>query len=154
MFLFRPGIREEEIQFIDFSGSEYLWYLLTKYFEQDHIISPLPRTFLIGADESLEFELYSDTRCIRIITSIIAEEVPHTSPYLEHQLLLSEEFLPSSFLSKHLCLIAPNAWMFSDFLDVDILVGHVRVVFSSGNFASIIIRELYPHPLSYQQNEE
>lgn len=128
MFLFRPGIREEEIQFINFSGSEYLWYLLTKYFQENHIISPLARTFFIGTNEPFVFELYAHTCCIRMIFGIITQEVSHTRSYLEHQLLFSEEFLPVPFLSKHLCLIAPNTWMFGNFLDIDILVGHVQIV--------------------------
>ncbi len=154
MFLFRPGIREEEIQFINFSGGEYFWYFLTEYFQENHIFPSLAFTFLISADESLEFEFYSHTRSIRIIASVIAEEVSHPRAYLEHQFVLSEKLLPLTFLIKHLCLIAPNARMLSDFLDVDILIWHARVVCNSGEFASIIIRELYLHPLSYQQNEE
>lgn len=128
MFLFRPGIREEQIQLVDFSGGKYLWYFLPEYFEENHIISPLARTFFIGTNEPFVFELYAHTRCIGIIASVIAKEVSHARPYLEHQLILSEEFFPLPFLSKHLCLIAPNTWMFGDFLDIDILVGHMQIV--------------------------
>ena len=147
MFLFRPGIREEEIQFINFSGGEYFWYFLSKHFQENHIFPSLACTFLIGANQSFEFEFYSHTRCIRIIASIIAEEVPHARPYLEHQFVLSEKFLPFAFLSKHLCLIAPNTGMFSDFLDVNILVGHGEIVAKKEILQEILTRLLDSHPI-------
>lgn len=121
---FWPWIRKEEIQLIHFSLCKYLGYFLSKNFQQDDIISPLTSRFFVGTNESFIFEFYSNTGHVWAISSIVTKKISHTRPYLKHQFFFSEKLFPLALFRTHNILIRVDMRMFSDFLDVDILVRH------------------------------
>lgn len=59
---------------------------------------------------------------------IIAEKISHAGADLEHEFLFSEKRFPLPFHGLHFRFVRKNMRMFCDFLDVDILVGHVQIV--------------------------
>ncbi len=121
---FWPWVREEQIQLIDFFWSKYFRNLLPVDFEKDNIISPLSCTFFIRAYQPLIFELYTYTRHLWSVGSVITKKIPHACTDFEHQFVFSEKLLPFSFFCAHEILIRIDMIVFSNFLDVDVLVGH------------------------------